>query len=103
MLVDDFRDNREAEPHAGGLGGEKRIEDAFQMFGIDSGTAIDDRNFYGAVELAGLHGDAPAGRAGLSGIEQEIVYFPLDQLTIEEKGRNGGRVILVDGNIEVRN
>ena len=46
---------------------------------------------------AGLHGDGAARRAGLRGVEHQVVEDALQQLGVEGERRNLGRVVLVDG------
>ena len=91
MLIDDLGDNRQAQSDAAGLGGEKRIEDAFQMFGLDAGAAVDDVDLDGLIELARLYRNSSLRRAGLRRIQQQIVHYPFHELAVEKKGRNIGR------------
>ena len=44
VFVHDLGNDGQAKPDAFGLGGEKRIEDGLQVFGLDAGAAIDHRS-----------------------------------------------------------
>ena len=73
VLIDDFGNNRQAEPHALGFRGEKWIENAFPIFRFDSRAAIDHGDFNLVLNQTRLHRDYSARRAGLRSVHHQVV------------------------------
>ena len=72
MLIDDFGDNGQAQPNALGLGREERIEDAFEMLGLNSFTVVADENRKIPSVRNSSDLDLLTRRACLNGVLNEI-------------------------------
>src|SRR5579871_6454654 len=90
MFFDDPIGYGEAQTSAAAASfcGEKRIEDAMNVFARDACTGIDDFNFDAAVVRAGAHfQQAPAGH-GIASIQEKIQE---DLLQFVRRAAHGGK------------
>ena len=85
VLVDDFGNDGQPEANPLRLGSEERIENIVALRGIDAAPRSITATSHSRSAGAGLHRDGSARRAGLRGVEQQIVKNTFQQFGIESE------------------
>ena len=85
MLIHDLRDNGQTQTNAIRLGGEERIEDVFQMFGLNAVAVIADKDHHIVVAWIPRASRLPVRVAGLNGVLNQVRERDLQEIGIERE------------------